>query len=181
MFQLHNILVPTDLSDQSRRALQYGCGLATEEKATLIVLHVASEMDAWEFYSEEALYAGVNSDRPWPLDRIVCEATLDLNRFLGPQLAELTQPARVTQRVVLGQVAQQIIYVAEEEKVDLIIMSPRRDRGLRHWLYGSVTDRVTRLSPCPVLSITPPLPSQPWRGKVTPPLLGWPRRRTATL
>ena len=37
---------------------------------------------------------------------------------------------------------------------------------------ADTTDRVTRLSPCPVLSITAPQPSNPWRGKLLPLLFG---------
>jgi hypothetical protein len=69
--------------------------------------------------------------------------------------------------------------MAEDEKADLIILSRQRSRGLRHWLGGGITDRVTRLSPCPVLSITQPLRSQPWRGKLAPLFFGWPKQRAA--
>ena len=53
-----------------------------EEQTELVVLHVATDMNAWEFYSEDALYAGVTAGKTWPLDRVVSEATLELNRFL---------------------------------------------------------------------------------------------------
>jgi nucleotide-binding universal stress UspA family protein len=180
MKQLSKILVPTNFSEHSRRALLYGCDLAAEVKAELVVLHVASELNAWEFYSEDGLCAGFNSGRPWPLDRILSEATLDLNHFLEPQLKNLKQLSCVTKKVVLGPIASQIIWVAEEEKADLVVMSPRRSRGLRHWMGGGITDRVTRRSPCPVLSVTPPLPSRPWRKKPIPQVFGWPRQSAAS-
>jgi nucleotide-binding universal stress UspA family protein len=180
MKQLNKILLPTDLSEHSRRAMLYGCDLAIEVKAELVVLHVASELSAWEFYSDDALYAAMHNGRVWPLDRIQSEATLDLNHFLEPHLATLKQLCRASKRVVLGPVAPQIIWVAEKEKADLVIMSPRRSRGLRHWIGGSITDRVTRQSPCPVLSVTPPLPSQPWRKKLVPQFFGWPRHSAAS-
>ena len=63
----------------------------------------------------------------------------------------------------------------------MIIMSPRRNRGLRHSLGDDITDRVTRMSPCPVLSITQPLLSTPWRGKFAPMFFGWPKQRTVEL
>ena len=53
MKQVRKILVPTDLSDQSRRGFCYACSLATEEKADLIVLHVANEFKAWELFSDD--------------------------------------------------------------------------------------------------------------------------------
>ena len=180
MKRLSKILVPTDLSEHSRRALSYGCWLAAEEKAALVILHVASETNAWELASEFEIYTG-NQNKVWPLDRVLAEATLDLNHFLEPHLAKLKQLPCATKRVVLGGVTEHITSIAAEEKADLIIMSPRRSRSLRHWLSGGITDRVTRLSPCPVLSITPPLPSQPWRRKFVPYLFGWPRQSTASI
>lgn len=179
MKQLSKILVPTNFSEDSRHALLYGCGLAAEVKADLVVLHVASELNAWEFYADDALYAGLYNGKVWPLDRILAEATLDLNNFWEPHLAKLKQLGCATKKVVLGPIAPQIIWVAEQEKVDLVIMSPRRSRGLRHWMGGGITDRVTRLSPCPVLSVTPLLPSRPWRRKPMPQVFGWPRQSAA--
>ena len=164
MKRISKILVPTDLSQHSRRALAYGCGLAEDEKASLVILHVASDLDAWELHSEDLAFVGF-SHKIWPVDRVLAEAGLDLTRFLEPSMQSLKRISLATKRVVLGPVPQQIAAVAEEENVDLIIMSPRRQRGLRHWLSGGITDRVTRLSPCPVLSITEPLPTKSWRGK----------------
>ena len=96
-------------------------------------------------------------------------------------MATLKKCATVSKRAVLGPVAQQIATVAEEEKADLVIMSPRRHGGLRHWLFGSITDQVMRFSPCPVLSIAEPLPSKPWRGRLLQESFKWPRTRTAVI
>ena len=176
MKQFEKILIPTDLSDHSRRAVAYGCWLANERTASVVILHVANELLAWEFYSDDLSFVQV--ERNWPIDRVLAEASLDLSRFLEPSMANLKKCASVSKRVVLGPIAQQIAAVAEEEKADLVIMSPRRHAGLRHWLFGSVTDQVSRLSPCPVLSIAEPLPSKPWRGKLAQEIFKWRRART---
>jgi len=55
-------------------------------------------------------------------------------------------------------------------------MSPRRQLDLRHWLTGGIRDRVTRFSPCLVLSITEPLPTNSWRGKSVRWYSGWGRQ-----
>ena len=115
----------------------------------------------------------------WPLDRVLAEAGLDLTRFLEPSMQSLKSIPIATKRVVLGPVPQQITAIADEENVRSIIMSPRRQRGLRHWLTGGITDRVTRLSPCPVLSVASPLPTKSWRGKSVRWYAGW-RRPTMT-
>jgi nucleotide-binding universal stress UspA family protein len=181
MKRIQKLLVPTDLSENSRRGLAYACSLAEENRGALIVLHVANEFEAWEFYSDEFSFLDSAVRQAWPTDRVLSEASLDLNHFLEHHLESMRKLSSVTKRVVLGSIAEQIVTVAEDEKADLVVMSPQRDRRLRHILGGSITDRVTRMSPCPVLSITPPLPSRAWRGKQVPSLFGWARQKTATI
>jgi len=178
MKRLNKILVPTDLSEHSRRALSYGCWLSAEHHAALLVVHVASECNAWEHYSDDPPLAAARG-KSWPADRVLSEASLDLTRFLEPSMDDLKSAGSATKRVTLGAVATQIAAVAESEQVDLIVMSPRRHRGLRHLIFGSVTDTVTRISPCPVLAVAAPLPSRTWRGKFVPWFPPAPRRRVA--
>lgn len=180
MKRLNRILVPTDLSEHSRRALSYGCWLAAEENAALIVLHVANDLDAWEFYSDDLPLPGSNG-KLWPIDRVLAEKSLDLNNFLEPSMPDLKKVPNPTKRVTLGSVPQQIAAVAKDNSVDLIVMSPRRRRGLRHLLLGSVTDTLTRTSPCPVLSLAPVQPSAPWRGEFAPLFFPWARRTTLNI
>ena len=180
MKYISRILVPTDLSDTSRHGIIYGCGLAEEQKASVIVLHVANEFDAWEAFSEDYGFDPTTGKR-WPADRIISEAVLDLNRFLEPHLERVQSLPLVIKRVVLGSVAQEIARVAHDEKADLVILSPRRQRGLRHWLTGGITDRVTRISPCPVLSVASPLASHAWRGRLISANFNWPRPMAKSL
>ena len=180
MKRIQKLLVPTDLSDNSRRGLLYACSLATENKGALTILHVANELAAWELYSDDFTFLEPGG-RAWPTDRVLAEANLDLNRFLEPHLEAMKTIPSVSKRLVLGPIAEQIVTMAEEEKADLVVMSPRRDRGLRRILSGGITDRVTRMSPCPVLSVAAPLPSRPWRGALLPVLFRWPRQRPATI
>lgn len=157
MKRFGKILVPTDLSENSRRGLRYACSLAGDDQAALIVVHVANDLEAWELYSNEFGFLDPTL-RKWPSDRVLAEAALDLNRFLQPYLDTMKALPSVTKRIVLGPIAQQITIAAENEKADLIVMSPRRHRGLRRFFRGSVTDKVTRFSlarcyPLPLLCL----------------------------
>lgn len=177
MQHIKSILIPTDLSEHSRRALLYGAALAANNEARITIIHVAKDLRAWAYVSDESAILDPNA-QPWPEDRVLAEATLDLNRFLDEHLATLKRVSRVTKRVSLGNVTEAIVSAASDERADLVITSPRRDHRLRHWFASSVTDRVTRLCPCPVLSVTEPLPSQNWRGRSI--AIRWPRQRVAT-
>ena len=128
MKSIQKILVPTDLSENSRRGLVYACSLAAENKGIVTILHIANEFDAWELYSDEFSFLEP-SRRAWPSDRVLAEANLDLNHFLEQHLEAMKKLSSVTKRVVLGPVAEQIVTVAEEEKADLVVMSPQRHGG----------------------------------------------------
>jgi nucleotide-binding universal stress UspA family protein len=180
MNRIEKLLVPTDLSENSRRGLLYAFSLATETKAAVPVLHVANEFAAWELYSDEFAFLDPAA-RPWPTDRVLSETRLDLNRFLEPHLETIKNVSIVAKRVVLGPIPDRIALTAEDEKADMIVMSPSRRRRLRRLLSRSITEQVARMSPCPVLSVAPPLASRPWRGKTISVVSGWPKARPASL
>ena len=181
MKQIQRILVPTDLSEHSRRGLTYACSLATENKANLVVLHVANAFELWQLYADELSFY-TPPPRSWPLDRVLSEASLDLNRFLEPHLESMKQIPSVSKRLALGPIPDKIALVAQEENADLIVMSPRRARRFGHLFTPSITDRVMRMSPCPVLSCRwrLRLRLRPWRGKLTQAWFGWPGQRMAS-
>src|SRR5262249_14650993 len=159
MKSIQRLLVPTDLSENSRRGLHYACSLAAENNGVLTILHVANELDAWEICTDEFSFLEPNTRRAWPTDRVLSEASLDLNHFLERHLDALKKLSCVTKRIVLGSIAEQIVTVAEEEKADLVVMSPRRYNRRRHIFKGGITDRVSRVSASPGLSVTPPPPT----------------------
>jgi nucleotide-binding universal stress UspA family protein len=57
--------------------------------------------------------------------------------------------------VLLGEVAEEILGYAAEEKIDLIIMGTHGRKGLDKIVFGSVADRVVKTSPVPVMVINP--------------------------
>jgi nucleotide-binding universal stress UspA family protein len=53
----------------------------------------------------------------------------------------------------LGAPYEEIVRVAREKEVDLIVIATRGYTGLKHCLLGSITERVVNVSPCPVLVV----------------------------
>ncbi|MGH7765848.1 MAG: universal stress protein [Candidatus Binatia bacterium] len=153
MTRLKKIVAPVDFSKNSRAGLRFAASLAAENGAELIVLHVADEFQTWEIPDE----LGLLSDKVyrWEADKILKEAALDLSAFLQRHADELRRVPAGKKRVILGGVAENIITVAAEEEADLIVMSPRAHGAFRRFFLGSVTDKVTRRAPCPVLSVCP--------------------------
>ena len=144
VINLKKILVPTDFSEGARHALTYGISFAREYKAELLVLHVVESL--------AAPYA--NDLFPVPMAEVFAE----LSAFARKELAKLEEEARAKgvttrSRVVQGKPSIEIMRVAREETIDMIVLGTHGKGVLDQALFGSTTERVVRKAPCPVLTV----------------------------
>ena len=144
MIKLKRILVPTDFSDTARHALTYGLSFSSEYQAELILLHVV-----------ETIPVGYASDLfPVPMAEVFQEMT----GYAKEELSKLAAQARekglaVREMVTQGKPSAEIVRVAREENVDMIVLGTHGKGMLDKALFGSTTDRVVRKAPCPVLTV----------------------------
>ena len=143
------ILVPTDFSPPSDRALQYARQMATQCGATLHLLHVLEEtVDAARFGSEVFV-----PDSPAVRAARLREARMKLMHRSGG--ADHEQP-RASTEVVVGSSTRTIAHYAAVNGFDLIVMGTHGRTGVAHLIMGSVAEAVVRTASCPVLSIQHP-------------------------
>jgi nucleotide-binding universal stress UspA family protein len=57
--------------------------------------------------------------------------------------------------IASGNAAPEILNLAAEQKIDLIVMGTHGRTGVKHFILGSVAEHVVRESPVPVLTIHP--------------------------
>jgi nucleotide-binding universal stress UspA family protein len=72
--------------------------------------------------------------------------------------SQLTEPVPAKVRVTVGKPAEAILQVANDERVDLIVMGTHGRMDRRHVLLGSVAETVVRTARCPVLPVKAPAP-----------------------
>jgi nucleotide-binding universal stress UspA family protein len=131
------ILVPHDFSDAADRALEEAAALARLYGGRLHVLHVLTRVT-------------VLADIPVPDPFEFVPQTRDaLERRVREVLGAAEPPFSISIRV--GEPVERILEAAE--RVDSIVMGTSGRTGLRHFLLGSVAERIVRLSPVPVLTI----------------------------
>ncbi len=136
------ILVPIDFSEASTRALEYAADYARLMDAQLLIVHIHAgpRADA----GEGMLHSGV-----------VMEDRESITRKL-----ESVKPKKddvsVEHRLLSGDAGQEILRVAADDGVDLIVMATHGHTGLLRTLMGSVAEHVLRRSPCPVMTIKVP-------------------------
>jgi nucleotide-binding universal stress UspA family protein len=137
-----DILVPTDGSDHAARGIDHGMDLAAAHDARLHVLFVVDETvygTTPAFSSYEAFLEDVEERAEEMTEAVVEEAT--------------ERDIDATMSVLRGVPHETICTYAEREGIDIIVMGKRGAAGVESPHFGSVTNRVLRESPVPVVPV----------------------------
>lgn len=135
--------MPTDFSDGALLALDYAIDLARPINAELTILFVVEPANSGDLY-------------PSSMDpRLLVE---EQQRIGGEQLSRLgrrlhKRAIRFRTLVETGTPYRLITEVAEKLPADMIVMATHGRSGFAHLLLGSVTEKVIRTAPCPVLTM----------------------------
>jgi universal stress protein A len=149
MIRIDRILCPTDFSELADHATDYACALADAFKAELHVLHVVDESyQYWMAMGPNSLPLG-----PTP-EEIRVGAEEQMERCKRERFSNAQSPLVATVRV--GRPFLEIIRYARDQQIGLIVMGTHGRSGLTHVLLGSVTEKVVRKAPCPVLTVRAP-------------------------
>ena len=99
-------------------------------------------------------YSGMTE--PLPIADISDQLEDSAEREL-PKLGECEECAgiEVEELIVHGEAASEIVRVAKEKEVDLIVVSSHGRTGLGRILFGSTAEAIVRHAPCPVLVVKP--------------------------
>ncbi len=131
------ILFPTDFSSASNAALKYATALARDARATLLILHVqeAVSLAAGEMYLPPTSVP--NPALEQSLSTVVPEDPLIVHEHI----------------LAVGGAAEEILRIAKEQAVDLIVMGTHGRTGFVRFVMGSVAETVVRRAECPVLTV----------------------------
>jgi universal stress protein A len=149
MRNLKRILVPTDFSSGSKRALELAVEMAQAFGASVHVIHI------WEpspYVSPDAL-VWLNSEQKsfWEHVKATCE--MRLASVVAEATNEVENAPTISWEVVAGYTTESILAVASSGSCQLIVMGTHGRRGLKHVMLGSVAERVVRACPCPVMTV----------------------------
>ncbi|MGE5682530.1 MAG: universal stress protein [Bacillota bacterium] len=147
MFNIKNIVVPTDFSKISNSAFLYAGSLAEQFNAKLHLIYIMDKtppMLALQSLdvSEEQLMRSMEEQASVTLVEI-CE-----------NLQKSTEVS-ITPVLRKGLDYEEIINYADEINADLIVIATHGRTGILHTLLGSVAEKVIRYSKKPVLVVPP--------------------------
>jgi nucleotide-binding universal stress UspA family protein len=145
--RLRRILAPTDFSASARHAIAHARELAAATGARLELFHVLPSLEVPLPMNPGSFGGGIVSE----LEPAARAALDELAAAAGPAVEIETE-------VWQGPAAATILNRAAETEADLIVLATHGHTGLDRLLLGSVTEKVARLSRCPVLV----LPAHGW-------------------
>ena len=139
---IKTILVGTDFSSYSGRAVDYAVNFAEKFGAEILLVHVIESFN----YSVTDSMTVVGHEKALS----VTAAALLENQMKG-----LKDPYNIAMRSHLthGVPYREIIKKAAEDGGDLIVLGTHGRSGMEHLLLGSVAERVVRTAICPVLTV----------------------------
>jgi nucleotide-binding universal stress UspA family protein len=143
MIDFKNILVPVDFSEPSKKAVTYGLTLAEQFNGSLILAHIVPDS------------SGLTYAFPTEVLRIEQEqrekAIRELEQLLPAELAS-KRPVQTIVRV--ASIHEELLRIVKDEAVDLVVMGTHGRRYLGRWFIGSVTERMLRKVPVPILTVS---------------------------
>jgi nucleotide-binding universal stress UspA family protein len=140
--EIRNILLTTDFSESSADALPHARYLAERLGAALYVLHVISN-------PLSRLYGPVAKD----YISIVNNARARARALMAAFETELGDRLEHRSLIREGEVVAEILAVAQEKKIDTIVMASHGEGRVRHLLLGSTARKMLHTANCPVYII----------------------------
>ena len=146
MPSIKKILAPIDFSEVSNRSLDYAIELAAQMKAAVWVVHVY-EIPVYVFPEGSIITPPAEAAELADRAQKSLDAAVSARRDRGVEISgTLTN----------GSPREEILRLAKEGNVDLIVMGTHGRRGLPRAILGSVAERLIRTSEVPVLIVRGP-------------------------
>ncbi len=139
---IKRILAPIDLSENSEYALKYAKLLSEQFKAKLYIYHCIGDIQSTIGYVPSLPTSQIINAMK---EDVLKEIEHFRNRY------DLNNDVEVV--IEVGNAARKIVEFADKNDIDLIVMGAHGKSGLERFMFGSVTEKVMRLSSKPVLEI----------------------------
>lgn len=145
MKAFERILCPVDFSEPAKVALDAAAMMAKRFDADLLVVHVVPPVPIASVHAPSPAFDVTAYYR-----ELVNSAEDRLKKMVDPALPDDLEPRRV---VVQGDPAEEVVRIADDEGVDLIVMSTHGESGLERMVFGSVAQKTIQLATQPVLAV----------------------------
>ena len=135
-----HILVPSDLTERNRKAMDIAVKMALVNEAAITLLHVVETMEEADSDDFKKFYKQLGTRAGRVIDKLIAQ--------YGPKSVSIEK------RILYGKRVFEILNFAAEHQVDLIIMSSHKldpENAAEGW--GTISFKVGVLSHCPVMLV----------------------------
>jgi universal stress protein A len=139
--EFKTILCPTDFSEESYRAVDYGLRFAQVSGGTLLLAHIIHIPSEHLFRQQGHM---LTFEEVKAQTRSLLEEVRDQRLGSHPQCEIVIE---------IGDPYEQLMAIARQRHVDLIVISTHGRTGLEHLVMGSVAEKIIRHAPCPVFVV----------------------------
>jgi universal stress protein A len=146
MFAPKAILVPTDFSEYSDKAIKQAADIAAQNGAKLYLLHVLG------WIQQCAVDYCISAET---IQSLYGESEKAAKKRMEEEVEKILSSKKidVVFDVKVGVAHDEIVKEQDEKKIDLIVIASHGRTGIRKILLGSVADRVLHEAKCPVLLV----------------------------
>lgn len=148
---MRKLLIPIDGSPVSIKAAEKAIALGKLIESELIFVTVVN-MPSEEKYAR----FGMNVEQQFIANRkeMLAKLIQEETKMLKIVVRNLdTNGLKVTEKVMIGKAATEILKIAEEEEIDYIFMGRRGFSSFERFFIGSVTQKVLASASCPVIVV----------------------------
>ena len=146
MKELKRILFPIDLSEVSPKIAPWVLLTAKKFQAEIHLLFVARNLE--HLTNVNVQVASIENFQ----SEIIEGAETKIEKFANTYFEGYPV---CKAKVVVGDAAEEILNYIRSAKIDLVIIGTHGRKGLERIIFGSVAERVIKMSPTPVLSVNP--------------------------
>ena len=143
--EIKKILWPTDFSANAEKALDYVTSLGEKYQMDVHVLYVIEDLG----HQNEPWYGEFDRshiDKIHKWEKVTAEKRLD-----DVCKTYLNKCPLYVRHIAIGDPAEEILKLADQEKVDMIVMASRGSRA--RFSFGSVSEKVVKNSHVPVVTV----------------------------
>lgn len=145
MIAFKKIICAVDLSEFTPEVAKYAAYLAKTFDAEVVVVYATPPLHQ---------YANLEVQPP-AIEALIGEISAGAEKSMEKVMAEYFSGMKATAKTRAGYPAQEIIKVADQENADLIVMGTHARRGVDLFVFGSVAEKVVKMSKIPVLTLHP--------------------------
>jgi len=151
--EIKKILWPTDFSKNAAQALPYVSSLSEKYQAEVHLIFVVEDVHQYDHFYGDASPTFLKEFQ----EKVIQRGGQQMEKICKEHLASCPLYKK---HIVVGDPAKEILKFINAEKVDLVVMATHghgEETGekIKHFPSGSVSEKVVRNSPIPVLAINP--------------------------